>query len=107
MRTRPDGLSFEAASPHEWKVFCEVSLPLDKILIPGVVDSTTNHIEHPELVAEPICRFAEGVGQENGTTGTDCGLSKFAGYAAVDPDIAWAKLKVMAEGAQFASAALW
>ena len=110
LRARPDGLSFEAANPrhaHEWKVFRDVSLPPGKVLIPGVVDSTTNYIEHPELIAERICRFAEVVGRENVIAGTDCGLSTFAGFAAVDPDIAWAKLKVMAEGARLASAALW
>ena len=110
LHARPSGISFEAANPrhaHEWKVFHDFTLPPDKVLIPGVIDSTTNYIEHPELVAERICRFAEVVGRENVIAGTDCGLSTFAGYKGVDPDIAWAKLKVMAEGARLASEALW
>lgn len=110
LRARPAGISFEAANPrhaHEWKVFHNVTLPTGKALIPGVIDSTTNYVEHPELVAERICRFAEVVGRENVIAGTDCGLSTIAGFKAVDPDIAWAKLSVMAEGARLASAALW
>ena len=110
LRARPAGISFEAANPrhaHEWKVFHNFTLPASKVLIPGVIDSTTNYIEHPELVAERICRFAEVVGRENVMAGTDCGLSTFAGLKTVDPDIAWAKLRVMAEGARLASAVLW
>lgn len=110
LHARPSGISFEAANPrhaHEWKVFHDFTLPPDKVLIPGVIDSTTNYIEHPELVAERICRFAEVVGRENVIAGTDCGLSTFAGYKSVDPDIAWAKLTVMAEGARLASQVLW
>jgi 5-methyltetrahydropteroyltriglutamate--homocysteine methyltransferase len=107
---RPAGLSFEAANPrhaHEWKVWEEVSLPEEKVLIPGVVDSTTNFIEHPELVAERIVRFAGVVGRERVVAGTDCGFSTFAGTARVDPAIAWAKLGAMVEGARLASAELW
>lgn len=110
LHARPSGISFEAANPrhaHEWKVFHDFTLPPGKVLIPGVIDSTTNYIEHPELVAERICRFAEVVGRENVIAGTDCGLSTFAGYKSVDPDIAWAKLTVMAEGARLASQVLW
>jgi 5-methyltetrahydropteroyltriglutamate--homocysteine methyltransferase len=107
---RPNGISFEAANPrhaHEWKVWEEVSLPEEKVLIPGVVDSTTNFIEHPELVAERIVRFAGVVGRERVVAGTDCGFSTFAGTARVDPAIAWAKLGAMVEGARLASAELW
>ena len=82
-------------------------MPAGKVLIPGVLDSTTNYIEHPELVAERICRFAEVVGRENVIAGTDCGFSTFAGFTAVDPQITWAKLQAMAEGARLASHQLW
>jgi 5-methyltetrahydropteroyltriglutamate--homocysteine methyltransferase len=107
---RPAGLSFEAANPrheHEWKVFREFPLPPGKVLIPGVLDSTTNYIEHPELVAERLCRFAEVVGKENVIAGTDCGFATFAGITEVDPQIVWAKFRAMAEGAQLASRQLW
>jgi 5-methyltetrahydropteroyltriglutamate--homocysteine methyltransferase len=110
LKARPSGLSFEAANPrhaHEWKVFHEFTLPADKVLIPGVLDSTTNYIEHPELVAERICRFAEVVGRENVIAGTDCGFATFAGLSDVDPKITWAKLQAMAEGARIASQQLW
>ncbi|MBM4254821.1 MAG: cobalamin-independent methionine synthase II family protein [Deltaproteobacteria bacterium] len=110
LKARPSGLSFEAANPrhaHEWKVFREVKLPDGKVLIPGVLDSTTNYIEHPELVAERICRFAEVIGRENVIAGTDCGFSTFAGLSDVDPNITWEKLKAMAEGARIASRQLW
>ena len=110
LKARPSGLSFEAANPrhaHEWKVFHEFTLPADKVLIPGVLDSTTNYIEHPELVAERICRFAEVVGRENVIAGTDCGFATFAGLSDVDPKITWAKLHAMAEGARLASQQLW
>jgi 5-methyltetrahydropteroyltriglutamate--homocysteine methyltransferase len=110
LKARPVAISFEAANPrhaHEWKVFRDFTLPPEKILIPGVLDSTTNYIEHPELVAERICRFAEVVGRENVIAGTDCGFATFAGIAEVDPQITWAKFQAMAEGARIASAQLW
>jgi 5-methyltetrahydropteroyltriglutamate--homocysteine methyltransferase len=110
LKARPAGVSFEAANPrhaHEWKVFHEFTLPADKVLIPGVLDSTTNYIEHPELIAERICRFAEVVGRENVIAGTDCGFATFAGTADVDPKITWAKFRAMAEGARLASEQLW
>lgn len=110
LKARPAALSFEAANPrhaHEWKVFHEFTLPPGKLLIPGVLDSTTNYIEHPELVAERICRFAEVVGRENVIAGTDCGFATFAGIAEVDPQITWAKFRAMAEGARIASEQLW
>jgi 5-methyltetrahydropteroyltriglutamate--homocysteine methyltransferase len=82
-------------------------IPEEKVLIPGVIDSTTNFIEHPRVVAERIERFAGIVGRERIMAGTDCGFSTFAGFGAVDPDIVWAKLRTLAEGAALASARLW
>jgi 5-methyltetrahydropteroyltriglutamate--homocysteine methyltransferase len=110
LQARPVGLSIEAANPrheHEWKVFEEIKLPEGKVLIPGVLDSTTNFIEHPELVAQRIERFASRVGRENVIAGTDCGFATFAGSQTVDPEIAWAKLQAMVEGAHIASQQLW
>jgi len=107
---RPQAVSFEAANPrhaHEWKVFERVKVPPGKIIIPGVLDSTTNFIEHPDLVAERITRYAGLVGRENVIAGTDCGFGTWVGQAAVDPDIAWAKLASLAEGARRASRELW
>jgi 5-methyltetrahydropteroyltriglutamate--homocysteine methyltransferase len=103
---RPNGISFEAANPrhaHEWKVFERLKLPAGKVLIPGVIDSTTNFLEHPELVAERIGRYATLVGRENVIAGTDCGFGTWVGQSAVDPDIVWAKLATLAEGARLAS----
>jgi 5-methyltetrahydropteroyltriglutamate--homocysteine methyltransferase len=110
LEARPLGLSFEAANPrheHEWKVWSDVKLPEGKLLIPGVLDSTTNYIEHPELVAERLVHFAEVVGRENVIAGTDCGFSTGAGYIQVDPKITWAKFRAMADGAALASEQLW
>ncbi len=103
-------LLFESSNPrhaHEWQVFANAKLPDDLILIPGVLDSTTNFIEHPQLVAERICRFADIVGRERVIAGTDCGFSTFAGFGAVDQDIVYAKLQSMADGAAIASERLW
>ena len=103
---RPNGISFEASNPrhaHEWRVFEKVKLPAGKVLIPGVIDSTTNFIEHPELVAERIGRYAKLVGRENVVAGTDCGFGTWVGQSAVDPDIVWAKLATLAAGARLAS----
>jgi 5-methyltetrahydropteroyltriglutamate--homocysteine methyltransferase len=107
---RPSGISFEAANPrhgHEWKVFERVKLPAGKVLIPGVIDSTTNFIEHPELVAERITRYARLVGRDNVIAGTDCGFGTWVGQSAVDPDIVWAKLATLAAGARLASRELF
>jgi len=107
---RATAVSFEAANPrhaHEWKLFERVKLPKDKVLIPGVLDSSTNYIEHPELVAERIGRYARLVGRENVIAGTDCGFGTWVGQAAVDPRVAWAKLGSMAEGARLASREFW
>jgi 5-methyltetrahydropteroyltriglutamate--homocysteine methyltransferase len=111
LRSRAQALSFEGANPrheHEWVVFREVKLPDDRIIIPGVLDSTTNFIEHPELVAQRLVRYAEVVGRERVIAGTDCGFATFARSASgVEPEIAWAKFRAMAEGARLASAQLW
>ena len=106
LKARPRALLFEAANPrhaHEWRVWREVALPDDYVLIPGCLDSTTNFVEHPELVAERIERFVEVVGAERVIAGTDCGFSTFAGFGAVEPEIAWAKLSALVEGAAIAS----
>ncbi|MEM7277604.1 MAG: cobalamin-independent methionine synthase II family protein [Pseudomonadota bacterium] len=110
LKAKPQALLFESANPrhaHEWTHFRDTNIPDDKILIPGVIDSTTNFIEHPELVAERIVRFANIVGKERVLAGTDCGFSTFAGFGAVDEDIVYAKLQTLAEGAALASAELW
>lgn len=107
---RPSGISFEAANPrhaHEWRVFERVSLPDGKLLIPGVLESKSNFIEHPELVAQRIANYARLVGRENVIAGTDCGYGTWVGQAAVDAEVVWAKLAAMAEGAQIASREFW
>ena len=110
LRANIGALVFESANPrhaHEWTTFRDADLPEDLILVPGVLDSTTNFVEHPELVAERIGRFADIVGRERVIAGSDCGFATFAGFGAVDADIAWAKLAAMAEGARIASDRLW
>jgi 5-methyltetrahydropteroyltriglutamate--homocysteine methyltransferase len=110
LRTRPQAISFEGANPrheHEWAVFQDTKLPEGKIVIPGVVDSTSNFIEHPELVAQRIERYANVVGRENVIAGVDCGFATFAGNPTVMPRIAWAKLGSLVEGARIASKRLW
>ena len=110
LKARPQALSFEGANPrheHEWVVFREMRLPDDKVIVPGVLDTTTNFIEHPELVAQRLVRYADIVGRERVIAGTDCGFATFGRSNLVEPEIAWAKLKSMAEGARLASAQLW
>jgi 5-methyltetrahydropteroyltriglutamate--homocysteine methyltransferase len=107
---RPAGISLEAANPrhaHEWRVFEEIKLPPGKLLIPGVIESKTNYIEHPELVADRVVNYARVVGRENVIAGTDCGFGTWVGQAAVDPGVVWAKLTSLAEGARIASARCW
>ena len=107
---RPAAISFEAANPrhgHEWALFERVKVPDGKVLIPGVIESKTNYIEHPELVAQRIGRYANLVGRERVIAGTDCGFGTWVGQAAVDPGVAWAKMRSLAEGARLASAASW
>ena len=103
-------LLFESSNPrhaHEWEVFKNAELPDDLVLVPGVIDSTTNFVEHPKLVAERVLRFADIVGRERVIAGSDCGFSTFAGFGAVDEDIVFAKLASMSEGAAIASKRLW
>jgi 5-methyltetrahydropteroyltriglutamate--homocysteine methyltransferase len=110
LKARAQGLLFEAANPrhaHEWTAFRDATIPEDKILIPGVLSTTTNYIEHPLLVAERLERFAAIVGRERVIAGTDCGFGTFAGFGPVEPDIAYLKLAAMAEGARIASDRLW
>ncbi len=107
---RAGAYSFEAANPrheHEWKVWKNVKLPADKILIPGVISHSTILVEHPELVADRIIRYAEIVGRENVIAGSDCGFATFAGSKEVHPSIVWAKLKALSDGARMASKQLW
>jgi 5-methyltetrahydropteroyltriglutamate--homocysteine methyltransferase len=107
---RPAAISFEAANPrhaHEFTLFETVKLPAGKVLIPGVIESKSNFIEHPELIAQRIGRYAERVGRENVIAGSDCGYGTWVGQAAVDPDVVWAKLGALAEGARIASKRFW
>jgi 5-methyltetrahydropteroyltriglutamate--homocysteine methyltransferase len=110
LKGRPSIISFEGANPrheHEWNVWQEVKLPDGKVLMPGVIDSTTNFIEHPELVSQRIQSYARLVGRQNVIAGVDCGFGTNAASTTVDPKIAWAKLRTLVEGAQIASKALW
>jgi 5-methyltetrahydropteroyltriglutamate--homocysteine methyltransferase len=110
IKARPQALLFEASNPrhaHEWTVFRQQKVPEDKILVPGVLSTTTNYVEHPELVAERIQRFADIVGRERVIAGTDCGFGTFGGFGPVDPDIVYMKLGSLVEGARIASARLW
>jgi 5-methyltetrahydropteroyltriglutamate--homocysteine methyltransferase len=110
LKARPVGLSIMGANgrhEHEWKVGREVSLPDGKVLIPGVIDSTTNIIEHPEVVAERLVRYATVLGRENVIAGVDCGFGTNARTDQVDPKIAWAKLRALVEGAELGTRNLW
>ncbi len=109
-RARPSAISLEAANPrhaHEYTLFESVKLPDGKVLIPGVIESKSNFIEHPEVIAQRIARYAERVGRENVIAGSDCGYGTWVGQAAVDPDVVFAKLAAMAEGARIASKRFW
>lgn len=106
LRAKPRSLLFESSNPrhaHEWTVFRDCNLPEDYTLIPGCIDSTTNFVEHPELVAQRIERFASFAGHDRVIAGTDCGFSTFAGFGTIDEDIVFAKLTSLAEGARIAS----
>jgi 5-methyltetrahydropteroyltriglutamate--homocysteine methyltransferase len=106
LSARPSMISFEAANPrhaHEWEAWQEADVPEDKVLIPGVIDTCTNYVEHPRLVAQRILRFVEMFGGSRVIAGTDCGFSTFAGFGRVHPDICWAKLGALVEGARMAS----
>jgi 5-methyltetrahydropteroyltriglutamate--homocysteine methyltransferase len=110
LKAKPMGLLIEGANPrheHEWELFASQALPDDKVLVPGVLDTTTNFVEHPELVAERITRFAETVGRERVIASVDCGFGTSAGSERIYPPVVWAKLRTLAEGARLASDALW
>jgi 5-methyltetrahydropteroyltriglutamate--homocysteine methyltransferase len=109
-KARPSTIAMEAANPrhaHEWALFDTVKLPEGKVLVPGVIESKSNFVEHPELIAQRIGRYAERVGRENVMAGSDCGYGTWVGQSAVDPDVVWAKLAAMAEGAAIASRRFW
>ena len=109
-KARPNAIAFEAANPrhaHEWQIFEDVKLPDGKVLIPGVLESKANFIEHPELIAQRIRHYADLVGPENVQAGSDCGYGTWVGQAAVDPDVVWAKLAALSEGAAIASRQLF
>jgi 5-methyltetrahydropteroyltriglutamate--homocysteine methyltransferase len=109
-KAKPMALLIEGANPrheHEWEIWRTHKLPADKILVPGVLDSSCNFVEHPELVAQRLVRYAEGVGRERVIAGTDCGFGTFAGFGPVHPSICWLKLRSLSEGAAIASRKLW
>ena len=109
-KAKPGAISFEAANPrhaHEWTLFEKVKLPDGKVLIPGVIESKSNFIEHPDLIAQRLSHYANLVGRENVIAGSDCGFGTWVGQAAVDPDVVYAKFKAMAEGAAIASRKFW
>jgi 5-methyltetrahydropteroyltriglutamate--homocysteine methyltransferase len=110
LKGKPIAVSFPGANPrhgHEWKVWNDIELPDGKIIIPGVIDSTSNFVEHPELVADRIVQYAQAVGRDNIIAGVDCGFGTFAGRVQVDSKIVWMKLASLAEGARLASKRLW
>ena len=110
LQAKPAGLLMEAANPrhaHEWALWEEVKLPEGKYLVPGVVEVQSNYIEHPELVAQRLIRYADIVGPENVMAGTDCGFSIHVGQASIDPKVAWAKLDAIVRGAEIASRKYW
>src|SRR5262245_6061527 len=110
LKAKPAAIQFEASNPrhaHEWVVWKNARIPEDKILIPGLLTSTSNYVEHPELVAQRICQFAEIVGRERVIAGTDCGFGTFAGIGKMDAGISFRKLEALVEGAELASKRLW
>lgn len=110
LKAKPAGILFEAANPrhrHEWAVWRDTRLPDDKVLIPGCISSTSNYVEHPRLIGEQLCQYADIVGRERVIAGADCGFGSFAGYSRVDPAVAYKKLRALAEGAALATDTLW
>ncbi len=110
LRAKPAALLVEGANPrheHEWEIWTRHRLPDDKVLVPGVIDTSTNYVEHPELVAQRLTRYANVVGRDRLIAGTDCGMGTFAGFGPVHPEIAWAKLRSLSAGAELASSRLW
>ncbi len=109
-KAKPRTVLFEAANPrhaHEWRLFEDIRLPDDKVICPGVIEPQSNYIEHPELVAQRIERYANVVGRERVMAGVDCGFSVHVGMRGIDPDVAWAKLAALAQGAEIATSRLW
>jgi 5-methyltetrahydropteroyltriglutamate--homocysteine methyltransferase len=110
LKAKPAAILFEAANPrhaHEWTVWREAQIPEDKILVPGLLTSTSNYVEHPELIEQRLCLFAGLVGRERVMAGTDCGFGTFAGIGKMDAQISWLKLRALVEGAERASRRLW
>jgi 5-methyltetrahydropteroyltriglutamate--homocysteine methyltransferase len=110
LKAKPAAIQFEASNPrhaHEWVVWKNARIPEDKVLIPGLLTSTSNYVEHPELIAQRIAQFASIVGRERVLAGTDCGFGTFAGIGKMDAAISFKKLEALVEGAQLASARLW
>lgn len=110
LTAKPQAVSFPGANPrhgHEWKLWNDIKLPDGKVIIPGVIDSTSNFVEHPELVADRVLQYAGAVGRDNVIAGVDCGFGTFAGRVQVDSKIVWMKLASLAEGAALASKQLW
>jgi len=110
LKAKPSAILFEASNPrhaHEWAVWRDARIPEDKVLVPGLLTSTSNYVEHPELIAQRIRQFADIVGRERVIAGTDCGFGTFAGIGKMDAGISWLKLGALVEGAQLASARLW
>jgi len=110
LKAKPAAILFEASNPrhaHEWTVWRDTKIPEDKVLVPGLLTSTSNYVEHPELIAQRILQFAEIVGRERVIAGTDCGFGTFAGIGKMDAGISWLKLGALVEGARLASARLW
>jgi len=110
LRAKPQAILLEAANPrheHEWELWKTQKLPSDKVLVPGVISSTNNYIEHPEVVSQRILRYADIVGRDRVMAGTDCGYGTFAGFGKVHPPICWAKMRTLAEGAALATKKLW
>ena len=106
LKARPRQLLFEAANPrheHEWIVWRDAKLADDVVLVPGLIDTCSNYVEHPELIAQRIERFAVFVGAERVIAGTDCGFGTFAGYGKIDPAVTWKKLRALREGADIAA----
>ena len=109
-KARPQGILFEGANPrhaHEWEDIRDAGVPEDKVLIPGVIDSTSNFVEHPQLIAQRICQYAGIVGRERVLAGSDCGFGTYAGRKGVFPSVVQAKFRALAEGARMASDRLW
>ena len=107
LRARPSQLLFEAANPrheHEWIVWRDAKLSSDRILVPGLIDTCSNYVEHPELIAQRIERYVAIVGADRVIAGTDCGFGTFAGYGKIDPLVTWKKLRALREGADIAAA---